>query len=205
MILLSREDLIKTLSVILSFGYESKFFSKVVEKRIAKSPYFIAVEADNDETILYSDVQKTLASIFYDADTSKYKYNLYAWCVWVSELYLIIQEKTKMTFEAIFMYLSLDDGLKIFPVYHEMDFSQAVALFEERLKKHSVLYHAMKRRGISVSELAKVSGLSYSMISALRNRKKNIGRVAADNFLKIATYLGTRPETLLCDMSCLLF
>ena len=37
------------------------------------------------------------------------------------------------------------------------------------------------------------------MMSSLRSRKKDVGKVAARKLLKIASNLGVRPETLLCD------
>ena len=197
--MVSNSDIRNMLSVVLSFGHEYKFYSKVIEKRVGKSAYFIAAETNSDDLILYSNSKKILESIFYDVDVSKYQYNLYAGCVWLSELYVQIQRKTNMTFEAIFLYLPINDGFYIYPTYHEMDISQGIDFFLERVNKHSVLYSLMKRRNVSIDELAKASGLSYQMISSLRTRRKDIGKVAGRNLLKIAPYLGARPETLLCD------
>ena len=80
-----------------------------------------------------------------------------------------------------------------------MDFQHSIDSFNERYQKHSILFNVMKKSRISIGELANESGLSYSMISSLRTRQKNIGRVAAENLLKIAKCLNVRIETLLCD------
>ena len=59
------------------------------------------------------------------------------------------------------------------------------------------LYACLKEWGYDINELSHFCGLSYSMISALRTGKKDIGKVAAVNLLKVATYLGIRIETLI--------
>lgn len=199
--MVNNSDIKNMLSIVLSFGHEYKFYSKVVEKRVGKSAYFIAAENNNDDLILYSSSNKVLSTIFYDVDISKYSNSLYNGCVWLSDLYVQIQMKTNMTFEAIFLYLPIEDGFYMYPLYHEMDFNQGIDFFLERVNKHSVLWHAMKRRDVSIDELAKASGLSYQTISSFRTRKNDIGKASARSLLKIASYLCIRPETLLCDIN----
>ena len=193
------DDFRRVMEIILSFGHDYKFFSEVIERRISYSDFFIAIENKIDVPILYSNTNKILSSFYYELDTSKWSYKIYNQCSWLSELYLKIQRKTGLTFEAIFLYLPINDGLNMFPIYHEMDFQHSIDSFNERYQKHSILFNVMKKSRISIGELANESGLSYSMISSLRTRQKNIGRVAAENLFKIAKCLNVRIETLLCD------
>ena len=186
-----------TMALLLSFGHAYKYRGSVVEKRIALSPFFQAVEKAKDEYILCENIGQLISSTFYDANVSNFKYIIFNECAWLAELYIQIQKQTKMTFEGIFLYLPIDEGYSLFPVYHEMDFSQSIQYFLEQTKKHSLLYLAMKRNGVGINELSHFCGLSYSMISALRTGKKDIGKVAAVNLLKVATYLGIRIETLI--------
>lgn len=195
-----REDSIRNvMASILSCGHDFNFRSGVIEKRISKSEYFSAVENDLDECVLYTPLRKILNSFYYDVDVTKWKYRIYNECAWLSELYLKIQRQTKLTFEAIFVYLPIEEGFKLFTVYHEMDFEHSIDLFRERYAKHSILWSVMKRKQISISELSIYCGLSYSMVYALRQRKKNICKVAAENLYRISKYLGLKIETLLCD------
>ena len=197
--MIREDDFRNVMALILSFGHDFSFRSSVVEKRIGKSEYFIAVENNLDEYILYASHKRILSSFYYDVDTTKWKYKIYNEYAWLSELYLRIQREMKITFEAIFLVLPILEGLKLFRVYHEMNFEHSIELFKEMYNKHSIMWNAMKRRDVSISELSNNCGLSYSMISALRQRKKNINKVAAQNLLSISKYLGVRIETLLSD------
>lgn len=191
-----RSDIIDTLGEILSIAYHHKYATSVIESRIAHSPFFIAVEQNIDSPTLYMSPSKLINSIFYDIKVDG-KIELYNQTLWAAELYVRIQDKTHLTFEAIFLYLSLDQAYQMYPIYHEMDFSQSVNYFMSLKKENSVLSMAMRKNKVDGYELAKYADLSYPTISALRQEKRDINKVQAKSLYKISNYLHLRLESLL--------
>lgn len=191
------DEIIEVLASILSCGNYYKFSDEVIMKRIAYHPFFIMVEKEKESSVLYQNIDTTVNEIFYDIDLSQYDYRIYNQSLWLAELYVNIHKQTKMTFEAIFLYLPLAKGYSMFPLYHEMDFSQGVDYFISLTEKQGLIALLMKKKGISVVELAKKSGLSYVMTSKLKRREKDISKVAASNYLNLVSCLDVRPETLI--------
>lgn len=198
--MISIDEMIETLALVLSCGYTHKFNGEVIEKRIANSSYFISIENSKENSFIYKTADSIVRNIYFDIELSNDDFKLYNQSLWLSELYIRIQKETKMTFEAIFIYLPIDKGYEMFVLYHEMDFSQAVDYFISLREKRSILSILMKNKGISIGTLSDASGLSYSMISSLKRREKDITKVSASNFIQISSYLGVRPETLLCEI-----
>ena len=195
--MLNDDEIINTLAIVLSIGHAYKYSEEAIMKRIAYSHYFSCIEKNKDDPILYVDEQSLISSIYYDANIASYDSILYNQSLWLSELYVRIQRQTNMTFEAVFLYLPLNKGYGMFPLYHEMDFSQGVDYFLSLLHNQSILSLIMKKKALSIDEVAKASGLSYVMISSLKQRKKDISKVAASNLLAMASYLGVKTETLI--------
>ena len=195
--MLNDDEIINTLAIVLSIGHAYKYSEEAIMKRIAYSLYFSCIEKNKDDPILYVDEQSLISSIYYDANIASYDSILYNQSLWLSELYVRIQRQTNMTFEGIFLYLPLSKGYRMFPLYHEMDFSQGVDYFLSLLHNQSILSLIMKKKALSIDEVAKASGLSYVMISSLKQRKKDISKVAASNLLAMASYLGVKTETLI--------
>ncbi len=193
------DNAIETLAMVLSCGHTYKFSVEAIEKRIGYSPFFISFEKGVENTIIYENADSIVKRIYFDVDLSNYDFKLYNQSLWLSELYIRIQKEVNVTFEAIFIYLPINKGYEMFDLYHEMDFSHAVDYFKSLKEKTSIISILMKNKRIDVGSLSNASGLSYSMISSLRRRGKDITKVSASNFIQISSYLGVRPETLLCD------
>jgi len=194
--MINDDEIVFTLAELISFGHAYKYTDEVIMKRISYSSYFTSVENNKDNPVLYIDTRSLIDSVYQDVNAAYDKIKVYKESLWLGELYLKIQRKTKMTFEAIFLYLPLNKGYEMFPVYHEMDYSQGVDYFVELVQKQSILSIVMKKKKLSVEEVSKASELSYQMISALKTRKKDIKKVAAFNLLLLADYIGVKPETL---------
>lgn len=191
-----RSDIVDTLGEILSIAHHHKCATSAIESRIAHSTYFIAVEQNVDSPALYISPSRLINSIFYDIKVDG-KIELFNQTLWAAELYIRIQDKTHLTFEAIFLYLPLEKAYQMYQIFHEMDFSQAIKYFISLTKKNSILSMAMHKNKVDGYELAKYADLSYPTISALRQQKRDINKVQAKSLYKISRYLHLRIESLL--------
>lgn len=103
-------------------------------------------------------------------------------------------------FKDIFEHVKLPEIISMYPVYHEMDISKfietigekcAKALLECRLKK------LRESRGLSQTELAKISGVSLRSIQMYEQRVNNIDKAQAQTIYKLSRVIGCSMEDLL--------
>lgn len=103
-------------------------------------------------------------------------------------------------FKDIFEHIKLSEVIPMYSVYHEMDISKfietmdekcATALPECRLKK------LRESRGLSQSELAKISGVSLRSIQMYEQRVNDIDKAQAQTVYKLSRVIGCSMEDLL--------
>ena len=103
-------------------------------------------------------------------------------------------------FKDIFEHVKLSEIIPMYSVYHEMDISKfietmdekcATALPECRLKK------MRESRGLSQSELAKISGVSLRSIQMYEQRVNDIDKAQAQTICKLSRVIGCSMEDLL--------
>lgn len=193
----SNDEIVEYLTFILSYGYDLNFSCDSLEKRISKSDFFIAIEKNEENPIIYIDAQELLNYIYHDVRNSNYGFNKYVECLWVSDLYYRLFKETHMTFEALFIYLPLEKAYSMFDLYHEMDFSHALNRFNELVKEQSLIHLLMRKYGFKREYISKQTGLSYQMITKLSNRSRDIRKLGLLNATKLANTLLIRMDTLL--------
>lgn len=103
-------------------------------------------------------------------------------------------------FKDIFEHIKLSDIISMYSVYHEMDISKfietmsekcATVLSECRLKK------LRESRGLSQTELAKISGVSLRSIQMYEQRVNDIDKAQAHTIYKLSRVIGCSMEDLL--------
>ena len=119
------------------------------------------------------------------------------WAVWALAEY---QWHSGKRFKDIFKHVKLSEIIPMYSVYHEMDISKfietmdekcATALPECRLKK------MRESRGLSQSELAKISGVSLRSIQMYEQRVNDIDKAQAQTIYKLSRVIGCSMEDLL--------
>ena len=119
------------------------------------------------------------------------------WAGWALAEY---QWYSGMRFKDIFERVKLSNIISMYSVYHEMDISKfietmdekcATALPECRLKK------LRESRGLSQSELAKISGVSLRSIQMYEQRVNDIDKAQAQTIYKLSRVIGCEMEDLL--------
>ena len=119
------------------------------------------------------------------------------WAGWALAEY---QWHSGKRFKDIFEHAKLSNIISMYSVYHEMDISKfietmdekcATALPECRLKK------LRESRGLSQSELAKISGVSLRSIQMYEQRVNDIDKAQAQTIYKLSRVIGCEMEDLL--------
>lgn len=185
------------LSLVFSIAHFYQYSWKVIEKRIIDSKYFSLFNSDFLNAESYKTSVEILQEIFPDADTEELCNISYNELEWVATMYVNILRKTDLNFETIFAYLPIEEGIKMYSLYHEMDFSQSLDRFLELKSQTSLMKVKMKQLKMTNQELSKRCGLSQSMIDALKNRRRDIKKLDLANGVKISYALHISVETLL--------
>ncbi len=119
------------------------------------------------------------------------------WAGWVLAEY---QWATCKRFRDIFSRISFEDIISMYSVYHEMDIEYFI---EDVNKKYDLIYRENKlktireNRGISQTELAKLSGVSIRSIQMYEQKVNDIDKAQAGTVYKLSRVLGCTIEDLL--------
>lgn len=190
-------EYINILERLLSTAYKYAYSTKMVEKEVASSSFFQAIEnEDNSYSPIINDID-IAQKIFNDPSVNLNDVPVYNQCLWAAESYLRIQQETGMTFEAIFLYIPLIRMYEYFPLFHEMDFSQIVDEFNKLREKNSVLSLLVTNNGYSLSYVADKTGISYDTLFSYKQRRRDIKKMNAADAARLASFLRVRIETLL--------
>ena len=181
---------------VLSFGYKNSYSTDALARTISYSLYFQKIEKDNGGfPPVISDVA-LIKSLFPFFKGILDDIPVYRECYWAAEAYLRIQEHFKLTFEAIFLYIPINKMYGYFDLYHEMDFSQIIKLFNELYKKNSVLSLLLERYSYSIKDISVESGISYSTIYSFCKRRRDIKKADVKSIIILADLLNARVETI---------
>ena len=103
-------------------------------------------------------------------------------------------------FKDIFERIPLSQVIDMYSVYHEMDISQFIDSME-KFYNETILETKLKRirenRGISQSELAKLSGVKLRSIQMYEQKVNDIDKAQGHTLYKISRVLGCNIEDLL--------
>lgn len=119
---------------------------------------------------------------------------------WVGWALAYYQWYTARSFMKIYKVATIEDLLKMYPVYHEMDIMKFVEAMNERWGQYYTETNLKRLRKISElsqKELADLSGVAIRQIQLFEQRKRNINHTRAIDVLKLGKILGCKPEDLL--------
>lgn len=119
------------------------------------------------------------------------------WAGWALAEY---QWASGHSFQDIFERVPLSDILKMYPVYHEMDITQFIDTMERfyhRTELETKLKRIRESRGLSQTELAKLSGVKLRSIQMYEQKVNDIDKAQAQTLYKISRVLGCNIEDIL--------
>ena len=119
------------------------------------------------------------------------------WAGWALADY---QWYSSYRFSDIFERVKMSDIVKMYPLYHEMDVAQFREAMDEKMQGvflETKLKRIREARGLSQSELAKLSGVSLRSIQMYEQRGNDIDKAQGQALYKLSVILGCQIEDLL--------
>ena len=186
---------IEVLNYLIERSISEQYSFDHIEKTIARSLPFTRFEKSDVITIAFSSPKEIYSELFPNikGDFVINPNNIYGW---IAFAYINIFLKKQVTFEAIFAALPLEKMLLYYGPYHEMDISQLLELFDEKVgKSHLDLF--MKKSDMSCVELAKQTNIPLPTIKALRYGHRDIAKMELYRTILISSALHIKVESLL--------
>ena len=119
------------------------------------------------------------------------------WAGWALAYY---QWYADLSFMDILRAVSLDDIIRMYPLYHEMDLSHFVEQMDRLMKEAYPQTRLRERRsncGLSQSELAVEADVPLRQIQLFEQGQRNINRTSAITLRKLSKALHCRMEDLI--------
>lgn len=119
------------------------------------------------------------------------------WTGWALAYY---QWETALKFQEIVRYVPLQDILRLYSPYHEMDIRQFCDKMNElyrTAKPETNLKSLRKQAGFSQRELAELSGVPVRTIQQYEQRQKNINKAQAEYLIMLAQALCCNVQDLM--------
>ena len=190
-------EYVNLLERVLSFAYLNLYSYGMVEKIVANSDFFKKIEKFKDGFAPIIDDKTLIKSIFDEEDIDMNCVPSYKECMWAAESYLRIQQETKLTLEAIFLYIPIKKMYEYFHLYHEIDFSQIVDEFKVLYKNESVFSLLLSRFDYSLKYVSEKTNVSYESLFSYKQRRRDIKKLSVDSACSIASLFMVRIETLI--------
>ena len=202
-----RNDAQKTLALMFDYAVnDCKFDIDWIANLFVMSGYSKLFETGNAAFISgVSGVELAGAVIRYaypddnirqDASQTTDKSSEY-WAGWALADY---QWFSSYRFSDIFERVKMSDIVKMYPLYHEMDITQFREAMDEKMQNvllETKLKRIREARGLSQSELAKLSGVSLRSIQMYEQRGNDIDKAQGQTLYKLSVILGCQIEDLL--------
>lgn len=133
------------------------------------------------------------------SDISELPYIDYPPEYWIGWILAYYQWHTGKTFENICKKISYETLNNLYGVLHEADPSKSVEVFDDIMKSkvETNLARLRKAKGLSQSQLAKLTDVSIRSIQLYEQRKTDINKAQYNHLKALADVLGCKPEDLL--------
>lgn len=119
---------------------------------------------------------------------------------WLGYYLAEYQWKKGISFREIFEKVNFDELLSMYKIYHEMDIIHFIDEVDKRInkaKKISKLKLIRENRGLSQSELSKMSGVNIRSIQMYEQMKNDIKKAESETLANISKALGCREKEIL--------
>ena len=189
-------EYVNNLERVLSVSYERMYSNDATQRLISYSSFFQSLENSDYPSAPFTVDRDLIKSLFPELNISLIDIPIYNQCLWAAEAYLRIQDFSKLTFEAIFLYIPINKMYDYFSIYHEMDFSQIVDEFKRLFAAKSVLSLLLNKYHYSVRELSYMTNIPYDTLISLKQRKRDIKKANVEIIVAISRIFHVRVETL---------
>ena len=187
------------IAYLIGKAIEERYSLSYIQSVIANSKMCDELEKSNITTIAFTSKEKIYDDIFNPTITSNVNISPYSVFGWLGYIYIHLFFDLKVTFEYLFLLLPIEEAINLYPLYHEMDYSQLLQYVKEQ-DKLSHLYVVMNNRNISSQKLSNITGISNSTITALKYSNRDFDKLEVKKAIIICDTLNVKVTTLINEL-----
>ena len=154
------------MSTFLYYGVFHHYSLNYIEERISHSHFADELEGSRND-FLYEDNEITLLKDIYALEDIDLEHlnETNSLFLWVGEAYIRLFFKFHKTFFYLFLYFPLGKMMDLYNLYHEQDWTQLYRYYQELYQNTSLLKMLVKKRGLSISKLSIITGISQNTLN----------------------------------------
>ena len=171
---------------VLAIQNKVNFYSFTYQLERSKLAY--KIEEDKYDEYLNKDIVDIFFDITYFQVKTDTSYGIYNDAYWCGYEYFELHKKNHKPFSFIFLKLPLEKMLSLYPVYHEMDFSNLEEYFNSIDRNKTILRALCEQRKCSLTELSLKTGISKATLSKYNASDDALYKGSLEIIYKIAKY-----------------
>lgn len=174
------------LSNIFFYGFSHAFSFVSIEEKILNARCIQDIE-NGDSSFLIKETNDDLVSEIYDCfieEKELLKTNTIS--LWLGELYTKLFFTFNKSFSFLFLYLPINKGIDMFPLYHEMDMSQSVDYFKNLISKNSIVSLLLKKHDMTANQLSVLTQINHNTILSYTRNNDFIYNAKFESLFKIS-------------------
>ncbi|MCQ3035329.1 MAG: hypothetical protein MJ248_03840 [Bacilli bacterium] len=184
---------INSISLLLSstffYGFDRQISEDVIEARIINNKYIGYLENGDSSFLIYTKQETIIESIFERNIDPEVILKTNPLSLWLGDIYTKLFFTFNKSFSFLFLYLPIKKAIELFSVYHEMDNSQLIDLFEKMVKAKTVISLLLEREQLTIGELSSLTGVNYNTIVSYTRDNEFIYNAKLDSIYKISQVL----------------
>ena len=184
------------LSFVFKFAIDKRYCWGYVESRISKCEYFKFEERNISYCTEGFPPTKLLKEIFEDYLPEINSFNEDEESKWLSTSYLLLLKKYKVTFEAIFIYLPIEELIDYYKNHKKPQFEDVLVIFENNMKEFTIFTKYYSEQQFRFEFIPKADIEIWHFVNKLRKAPQSINHADVSLVSRLASYLSLRPETL---------
>ena len=174
------------LSNIFFYGFSHAFSLISIEEKLLNAKCIRDLE-NGDASFLIRQTTEEIVSELYDRfvdEKELLKTNVIS--LWLGDLYSKLFFSFNKSFSFLFLYLPITKAIDMFPLYHEMDFSQSLNHFETLIKENSILSLLLKKHEMTINQLSVLTQINRNTILSYTRDNEFIYNAKFESVFKIS-------------------
>lgn len=183
-----KDDIIKHLAAVLTYGIEKNYSFSGIEDLIISSDFVNNLE--NNEYDINSKSSEIVRQTYKLEKLDNFDISFKA--LFVAESYIKLFFDLNKSFEYLFLYFPLGHLVDTYDVYHEMGFSNFKEDFLSLTREETLLRKLSKSRNIKLSEITRLTGISENSIKYYATSDSNLFGASFDVLYTLANLFNTK-------------
>lgn len=189
------------MSAILEYGIMNAYSFESIQERIAFSDMFRRLEQSDSSFLYERTLTQEIGLIYSNIVNDEEIKDISSKMLWLGNAYIRLFFKFHKSIYYIFLYIPIEDMVSLYPLYHEMDWTQLYDLFIERTKEATLLRKLIDKRDISINKLSQLSSISDNTIKKYCSNDEYLNKASYSHIYNLSIALKVNSNIFLKEIN----